>query len=63
MDFLTMKQASLKWNITQHRITKLCEENKIKGTIKTAWVWLMPVNTEKPKDARIKNGKYIKCKE
>ena len=62
MDFLTTKQASLKWNITQRRITKLCEENRIKGAIKTAGVWLMPADTEKPKDARIRSGKYIKVK-
>lgn len=63
MDFLTTKQASILWNITQRRITKLCEENRIKGAVKTAGVWLMPADTEKPKDARIKSGKYIKNKE
>lgn len=63
MDFLTTKQASLKWNISQRRITKLCEENRIKGAIKTAGIWLMPTDAEKPEDARIKSGKYIKREE
>ncbi len=63
VDFLTTKQASIEWNISQRRITKLCEENRIKGAVKTAGIWLMPIDTKKPQDARIKSGKYIKNKE
>ncbi len=63
VEFLTTKQASIEWNISQRRITKLCEENRIKGAVKTAGIWLMPVDTQKPQDARIKSGKYIKTKE
>lgn len=63
MEFLTTKQASELWKISQRRITKLCEENRIDGAVKTAGVWLMPIETEKPKDARIRSGKYIKSKE
>jgi len=31
MEFLTTKQASELWKISQRRITKLCEENRIKS--------------------------------
>lgn len=46
MDFLTTKQASILWNITQCEIIKLCEENRIKGAINTAGVWLISADTE-----------------
>ncbi len=38
VDFLTTKQASVECNISQRRITKLCEENRIKGAIKTVGI-------------------------
>ncbi|MFQ9514363.1 MAG: DNA-binding protein [Eubacterium sp.] len=62
MDYLTAKQLSEKWNISVRRILKLCEDGRIEGAVKIAGVWLFPPNVQKPKDARIKSGKYIKVK-
>ena len=59
MDILTIKEASLMWGISVRRITVLCNEGKIVGAKKVAGVWLLPKGAEKPKDARIKSGKYI----
>jgi hypothetical protein len=36
------------------------EENRINGAVKFGRQWAIPVETEKPLDARIKTGKYIK---
>ena len=58
MDILTIKEASLLWGITVRRITALCNEGRIVGAKKIAGVWLLPKDAEKPKDARIKSGKY-----
>ena len=55
MDYLITKQVSEKWSVSVRRILKLCEDGRIKGAIKIAGV-------EKPTDARIKSGKYIKEK-
>lgn len=62
MDYLSTKQVSEKWSVSVRRILKLCEDGRIKGAIKIAGVWLPPEAVEKPTDARIKSGKYIKEK-
>lgn len=59
MDILTVKQASVKWEISTRRITTLCRQGRIEGATKAAGVWILPVDIEKPHDARIKNRKYV----
>ena len=34
MDYISVKAASEKWGISERRIQKLCEENRIDGTEK-----------------------------
>ena len=60
MDFLSTAQASEKWGISSRRIQKLCAENRISGAIRIGNYWAIPNDAEKPKDARIKSGKYVK---
>lgn len=62
MDFLTIKAASDLWNLSSRRITKLCEEGRIDGAKKISGIWILPPNAEKPKDARIKSGKYVNAR-
>lgn len=59
MDILTIKEASLMWGISVRRITVLCNEGRILGAKKIAGAWLLPKDTKKPADARIKSGKYM----
>ena len=61
-DYMTVKETSEKWGIGVRRIVTLCNENRIEGVIRFGHSWAIPVNAEKPKDARIKSGKYIKSK-
>ena len=42
------------------RIQILCGEGRVPGAIRIGTVWGIPEDAEKPADARIKNGKYIK---
>ena len=49
-----------KWGIKQRRIRVLCAEGRIEGACKAGAFWLIPEDAEKPKDERIKSGKYIK---
>ena len=58
--YMTMKEASEKWGIGLRRINTLCNEGRIEGASKIANVWVIPVDAEKPKDERIKTGKFIK---
>lgn len=58
--YMTIKEASEKWRIGLRRINTLCNEGRIEGASKVGNTWVLPVNAEKPKDERIKSGRYIK---
>ena len=60
MEFLSTKQTSEKWGISARRIQILCAENRISGAVRVGKTWIIPADAVKPKDARIKSGKYIK---
>lgn len=60
MEYMTIQEASEKWGITCRRIQVLCAEGRIPNSIKFGRQWAIPTDVEKPNDARIKNGKYIK---
>ena len=55
MDYISVKAASEKWGISERRIQKLCEENRIDGTEKFGRAWMIPKDAEKPVDGRMKN--------
>jgi len=54
------KQTAEHWGISTRRIQILCGEGRVPGAIRIGSVWGIPEDAEKPADARIKNGKYIK---
>lgn len=60
MGFMTSVEAGEKWNLSKRRVAILCAEGRVPGAEKKANVWLIPDDAEKPVDARIKSGKYIK---
>lgn len=62
MDYMTIKQTAEKWGICVRRIQTLCTEGRIEGAERLGYQWVIPADAEKPKDARIKSGKYIKTK-
>lgn len=58
--YLKLSEISEKWGIKERRINTLCLEGRIEGAIKFGNTWAIPEDAEKPKDERIKSGKYIK---
>ena len=60
MGYLSIKQTSEKWGVSTRRIQVLCSENRIPGAAKIGSYWAIPADAEKPKDERIKSGRYIK---
>ena len=40
----------------------MCLKGKIQGAEKIGNVWMIPAETERPVDKRVKSGKYIKGK-
>lgn len=59
MGYLTAKQFSSIWGISERRIIKLCKEDRINGAIKNGMVWEIPEGTLKPSDKRSNIYKYI----
>ena len=59
MDYMTLKEASEKWGVTPRQINYLCAGGRIPGAVKTAGVWLIPKETEKPRDRRTRDGKQL----
>lgn len=60
LKYISPKQAAEKWGISQRRVHTLCLEGRIKGALRHSRVWLIPETAEKPEDARVKSGLYIK---
>lgn len=60
--YLKISEVAEKWGIKERRINTLCLEGRIEGAVKFGTTWAIPENAEKPKDARIKTGKYMKKK-
>ena len=60
MEYMTIKQASEKWSVSARRIQVLCAEGRLDGAVRFGRQWAIPIDEEKPTDARIKTGKYIK---
>lgn len=60
-DVMTIKEASVRWGISERRITTLCRNGRIPGAVKNK-CWLIPVNADKPDDKRVKTGEHIKSK-
>lgn len=52
MEYLTVKQAAALWNISERRIVKLLNENRIPGAIQKGRYWNIPNDAHKPLDKR-----------
>lgn len=57
--FMTVKEASAKWGISDRRIRVLCAEGKISGAIKEGKTWKFPVDTVKPIDRRYRSNESL----
>lgn len=60
MEYLSLRETAEKWGISIRRVQVLCNENRISGATKIGSFWVIPEDAEKPKDQRVKSGKYIK---
>lgn len=48
IDYISVRDTAMKWSISERRIQKLCEENRIEGVVRS---WAIPKAAEKPIDA------------
>jgi Fic family protein len=59
MEYITVKQAAEKWNISERRVRLLCAQGKINGTIRKGRAYLVPSDALKPLDGRVAGRKII----
>lgn len=57
--FITVKQASEKWGISDRRVRALCSEGKIPGAYQEGRGWKIPVDAKKPTDGRYKSKESL----
>lgn len=53
-EYMTVKEAAIKWELSERRVQKLCSENRVDGVLHLRRVWLIPKEAEKPVDKRRK---------
>ena len=54
LEYISAPEAARKWGISERRVQKLCEENRIPGVAKFSRLWLIPKDAMKPTDKRYK---------
>lgn len=59
MPYITVKQASERWGLSDRRVRVLCAEGRIEGVIRKGRSYLIPENALKPIDRRALRGKDI----
>ena len=52
MEYIDVKTASVRWSISERRITTLCRNGRIEGAKKENGIWLIPSVAMKPSDGR-----------
>ena len=56
MEYISVKQASEQWGLSDRRVRVLCTQGKIEGVIKNGRSYLIPANSVKPADGRALRG-------
>ena len=51
-DYISVKETAEKWGISERRVQKLCEEDRIEGIVRFGHAWMIPREAEKPADQR-----------
>lgn len=60
MGYLSIRETAEKWGLSVRWVQTLCSTGRIEGVTRIGNMWVIPDDAKKPKDARIKSGKYIR---
>lgn len=52
MEYMSVKEAADKWNVSVRRVQVYCSENRIMGLMRIGNVWAIPKDATKPTDPR-----------
>ncbi len=50
--YLSIRQASQLWGVSERRVNQYCTEGRIPGAEKFGHSWAIPADTQKPADPR-----------
>ena len=53
-DYMTIAEASERWDISQRQVQHLCTLGSVEGAVKFGRAWMIPKNANKPVDGRTK---------
>lgn len=59
MEYLTSDELSKLWGISPRQVRKYCMEGLLDGAFKDGSTWKIPSDVKRPKDGRVKSGKYF----
>ena len=57
--YMTVREASLKWGVSDRRVRVLCSEGRITGAFQEGRGWKIPVDAQKPADGRFRSRESI----
>ena len=57
LGYMSIREAAARWDISERRVQKLCEDGKLANTVRFGRKWGIPAGTGKPADGR--NKKYV----
>lgn len=52
MDFISVREVSRKWAVSERRIHQYCKDGRIEGAVKFGHQWMIPADALKPQDPR-----------
>ena len=57
INYISVKKASVKWNIAERSVRDYCAKGRVKGAILYRGEWLIPAESEKPRRLNAKQNK------
>ena len=52
MEYMSCPEAAKEWGISERRVQRLCEDDRIPDISKIGYMWLISKDAEKPADGR-----------
>lgn len=56
-EFMSIKEASIAWNVSERSVRNYCSSGRVEGAIMEGGIWRIPQNAKKPIRSNEKNGK------
>jgi site-specific DNA-methyltransferase (adenine-specific)/modification methylase len=59
MVYLSTRETSINWDVSERRVIELCINGRIPGAVKHSKSWKIPKDSCKPIDKRVKSGNFV----